>query len=101
MSKSERTQQKLIANETLYQLSYTPEIFGKSPFNVQNFGCNSTAAHPFCPPDEFRESISVREIAFDQIRRFTKVGALDNARRKVRRRGSGFAGETVSKTIPE
>ena len=66
-----------IANETLYQLSYTPEIFGQSPFNLQNFGCNSTAAHPFCPPDEFRESISVREIAFDQIRRFTKVSALD------------------------
>jgi len=50
MSKSERTQQKLIANETLYQLSYTPEVFGQSPFNLQNFGSISTAAHPFCPP---------------------------------------------------
>ena len=28
--------ERLIANETLYQLSYTPEVFGRSPFNVQN-----------------------------------------------------------------
>ena len=27
---------KLIANETPYQLSYTPEIFEEAPFKVQN-----------------------------------------------------------------
>jgi hypothetical protein len=31
-----RTPGLLIANETLYQLSYTPEIFEEAPFKVQN-----------------------------------------------------------------
>ena len=39
-----RTPGLLIANETLYQLSYTPDIFGQSPFNLQNLGSISTAA---------------------------------------------------------
>jgi hypothetical protein len=38
-----RTPDLLIANETLYQLSYTPEIFEKPPLNVQNLCCVSTA----------------------------------------------------------
>ena len=37
-----RTPDLLIANETLYQLSYTPEIFGKPPVKVQNLICIST-----------------------------------------------------------
>jgi|HubBroStandDraft_6_1064221.scaffolds.fasta_scaffold362874_3 hypothetical protein len=31
-----------LANETLYQLSYTPEIFGRSPVKVQNLISIST-----------------------------------------------------------
>jgi hypothetical protein len=48
-----RTPDLLIANETLYQLSYTPEIFGRSPFNVQNLGCISTGGPPVLAPDGF------------------------------------------------
>ena len=40
----------IFANETLYQLSYTPEIFGKSPFKVQNLISISTATPPVLPP---------------------------------------------------
>jgi hypothetical protein len=45
-----RTPDLLIANETLYQLSYTPEIFGKSPLKVQNLACISTGGPPVLPP---------------------------------------------------
>ena len=45
-----RTPDLLIANETLYQLSYTPEIFGKSVFKVQNLICISTGTPPVLPP---------------------------------------------------
>ena len=50
-----RTPGLLIANETLYQLSYTPEIFEEAPFKVQNSVCISMGAHPFCPPNDFRK----------------------------------------------
>ena len=45
-----RTPGLLIANETLYQLSYTPEIFEEAPFNVQNLVCISTGGPPVLPP---------------------------------------------------
>ena len=45
-----RTPDLLIANETLYQLSYTPEIFGRPPLNVQNLVCISTEGPPVLPP---------------------------------------------------
>ena len=45
-----RTPGLLIANETLYQLSYTPEIVEKPPLNVQNFVWISTGAPPVLPP---------------------------------------------------
>ena len=45
-----RTPGLLIANETLYQLSYTPEIFGKPPFNVQTLVSISTGTPPVLPP---------------------------------------------------
>jgi hypothetical protein len=48
-----RTPDLLIANETLYQLSYTPEIFRLPSFKVENLVCISTGVHPFCPPDAF------------------------------------------------
>ena len=38
------------ANETLYQLSYTPQIFEKPPLNVQNLVCSSTGGPPVLPP---------------------------------------------------
>ena len=45
-----RTPGLLIANETLYQLSYTPEIFEEAPFKVQNLVCISTGDPPVLPP---------------------------------------------------
>ena len=45
-----RTPDLLIANETLYQLSYTPEIFGKSTLNVQNLVSVSTGTPPVFAP---------------------------------------------------
>jgi hypothetical protein len=39
-----------LANETLYQLSYTPEIFGKPMLKVQNLVCISTGGPPVLPP---------------------------------------------------
>ena len=45
-----RTPDLLIANETLYQLSYTPETFERSPLNVQNLVCISTGGPPVLPP---------------------------------------------------
>ena len=45
-----RTPGLLIANETLYQLSYTPEIFEKPMFKVQNLVCISTVSPPVLPP---------------------------------------------------
>ena len=41
---------ELLANETLYQLSYTPEIFEEAPFKVQNLVCISTGGPPVLPP---------------------------------------------------
>jgi predicted DNA-binding transcriptional regulator YafY len=38
--------QKIFANETLYQLSYTPKVFGRLPLNVQNLICISTGGPP-------------------------------------------------------
>jgi hypothetical protein len=49
-----RTPGLLIANETLYQLSYTPEIVEKPPLNVQNFVWISTEAPLVLPPEDFR-----------------------------------------------
>ena len=51
-----RTPGLLIANETLYQLSYTPEIFEKPPLNVQNLIAISTAPHRFAHLTIFRQS---------------------------------------------
>ncbi len=45
-----RTPDLLIANETLYQLSYTPEIFQRPPLNVQNLDWISTRGPPVLPP---------------------------------------------------
>jgi hypothetical protein len=45
-----RTPDLLIANETLYQLSYTPEIFQRPPLNVQNLVSISTGTPPVLPP---------------------------------------------------
>ena len=45
-----RTPGLLIANETLYQLSYTPEIFEEAPFNVQTLVSISTGTPPVLPP---------------------------------------------------
>jgi hypothetical protein len=45
-----RTPDLLIANETLYQLSYTPEIFEKPPLKVQNLDCISTGVPPVFAP---------------------------------------------------
>ena len=52
----------LIANETLYQLSYTPEIFEEAPFKVQNLVCISTGGPTrFAPLMIFEKSISVHK----------------------------------------
>ena len=45
-----RTPDLLIANETLYQLSYTPEIFEKPPLNVPNLIRISTGTPPVLLP---------------------------------------------------
>ena len=45
-----RTPDLLIANETLYQLSYTPEIFGELALKLQTLICISTATPPVLPP---------------------------------------------------
>jgi hypothetical protein len=45
-----RTPDLLIANETLYQLSYTPEVFRLLGFKVQNLICISTGTPPVLPP---------------------------------------------------
>jgi hypothetical protein len=56
-----RTPGLLIANETLYQLSYTPEIVEKPPLNVQNLVWISTGTPPVLPPPMiFGELISVQ-----------------------------------------
>src|SRR6267143_4878576 len=44
-----RTPDLLIANETLYQLSYTPELFRLPRFNLQNLDCVSTGGPPVLP----------------------------------------------------
>ena len=41
-----RTPDLLIANETLYQLSYTPEIFRRPPLKVPNLSCISNGGPP-------------------------------------------------------
>ncbi len=57
-----RTPGLLIANETLYQLSYTPEIFEEAPFKVQNLVCISTCDPTrFAPLMIFEESTSVQK----------------------------------------
>src|ERR1700736_6368023 len=56
-----RTPDLLIANETLYQLSYTPEVFRLPPLKVQNLGGVSTGGPPVLPPDDFRSVHSCPE----------------------------------------
>ena len=49
-----RTPGLLIANETLYQLSYTPESLKRRCLRCRIWSAFQLGVHPFCPPDDFR-----------------------------------------------
>jgi hypothetical protein len=57
-----RTPDLLIANETLYQLSYTPEVFRLPPFKRAEFGMRFNWGPPVLPPLMiFRQSTPVQK----------------------------------------
>ena len=57
-----RTPGLLIANETLYQLSYTPEVFRLLGFKVKNLEwISSGGSTRFSPLTIFEQSISVHK----------------------------------------
>jgi hypothetical protein len=63
-----RKPQKIFANETLYQLSYTPEVFRLPWLQGEQFELNFNPDPPISPLIIFRQLTSVQKVRDRQTR---------------------------------